>query len=501
MHPRGHVTVGHCSNDAARHCRSSNRRPAVSLFAACAMNAAFNHETYSEVNSPRLLVFVHGEPALRLNPAGGRFANDDAAEWLHAANRLSCGWNAPIDVFRLGNWLDHLLPENGMLVAARAQAAKVLLQHGVRREPSGAGDILWGNLGLFDCPGAVSVMSEFEDGAVPVPPQARPPSIPPIDDNEVGVMVRWAVRLDSSSGPQPTRPNAMSVSSLTGFRPKIGLHHSPITGRWHPASGAQPSTHIVKYEDHSDLPGEAVAEAVALRALNMASIPAATTVARVFDGMQCVVSERTDRVVQHDKVVAVHQEEWGQAACLSTQEKFHSQTEEPSWPSLLGLLRAGGPDREAIDYGFIRALVGCMLLAHTDLHRQNIGIISSVDGRLFHLAPLYDVSCADGRPASYSRALALPIGRATAAGMFDATALRWLADACGMRQDLAIDAAKDVAERLPDAIAQAKRASMDRDEARVPRDARLRLEAMTRGVESRSSRLLFDMGLVQAQTS
>ena len=449
--------------------------------------------------SPRLILSVHGEPALRLNPAGGRFASDDAAEWLSAADRLSCGWNAPLDMFSLGHWLEHLLPEGGMLAAARTKAAETLLQHDVRREPSGAGDVLWGNPGP-DCPGAVSIVSEFEDGDVLAPPRT---SSAPVSDNQVGSMVRWAVQQASNKGPLPIRPTAMSTSSLAGFRPKIGLHHAPVEQRWFPATAERLSTHIVKYEDHADLPGEAVAETVALRALNLAGVPAAFTVARVFGGAQCVVSRRTDRTIRDCEIVPAHQEDWGQAACMSTREKFHHQTVEPGWPALVELLRTGGFGRDDVDAVFIRMLVGCMLLAHTDLHRQNVGIISrpdSVDGQLFHLAPLYDVSCADGRPGSYSRMLALPVGQATTPESFDAGMLLQLADACGMDRDLAVNVAMDVVEQLPGAVAQAKRTSIDHDEARVPEDARARLEAMAQGVESRSARLRFDMAHARRPT-
>ena len=57
-------------------------------------------------------------------------------------------------MFRLSNWLEHALPENGLLGEARGRAADELMRQGVRRDPSGPADILWGNPGL-DCPGAV----------------------------------------------------------------------------------------------------------------------------------------------------------------------------------------------------------------------------------------------------------------------------------------------------------------------------------------------------------
>ena len=99
-----------------------------------------------------LVVKLRGVAAVRLDPAGGRFASPDAIEWLDAANALSCGWRPPIAIDQFTNWLEHLLPENGQLLHAWRRADDALREHGFLREASGPADILWGNCDL-ECPG------------------------------------------------------------------------------------------------------------------------------------------------------------------------------------------------------------------------------------------------------------------------------------------------------------------------------------------------------------
>lgn len=54
---------------------------------------------------------IGGQPpriaAVRLDPAGGRFASPDAIEWLDIAKGLSCGWRPPSPaIAQFTNWLE-----------------------------------------------------------------------------------------------------------------------------------------------------------------------------------------------------------------------------------------------------------------------------------------------------------------------------------------------------------------------------------------------------------
>ena len=440
-----------------------------------------------------LLVYLHGVPAVRLDPAGGRFASPDAIEWLAAANALSCGWRPPIAIHEFANWLEHLLPENGRLLQARRRANDALRKHGFLREASGSADILWGNFDS-ECPGAVSVGAELAGTELG---DASPSNDAALLPAEIAKLVRWAAYEVANSGPRPETPDFPSRTSLSGMRPKIGLHWDPVAESWRTAHARRLSTHIVKLEDTPDLPGEAIAESVSLRALGHAGVPVADTVVRVWGDRSCILSRRTDRATTDGAVVARHQETWGQAACLDTHEKFAHQRQAPGWAGFHAMLAASSASREAADTAFIETLVACALMAHTDLHRQNIGFLhtdaTTAASAVCEIAPMYDVSCADGRPDDYADAFAIPIGGATTPMRFNAAAVGNLANACGIDAEHATILAMDMARKLPGAVEQARRDSVHMDERRSPADAHRRLEAMASGVEARSLRLAHEL--------
>lgn len=455
---------------------------------------AYGRARGTRMSDATLVVKLGGVAAVRLDPAGGRFASPDAIEWLDGANGLSCGWRPPIAIDQFTNWLEHLLPENGRLLHARRRADDALRKHGFRREASGPADILWGNFDS-ECPGAVSVTAELAGCELR---RDGPASDAPLAAEDIGKLMRWAAYEAANAGPRPARPDFPSRTSLSGMRPKIGLRRDPATGSWHPAHGGQLSTHIVKLEDTPDLPGEAVAESVSLRALMYTGIAAVRTMVRVWGGRSCLLSRRSDRETEGGIVVARHQEEWGQAACLGTHEKFAHQREHPDWAEFHAMLAASAAAKEAADAAFLRTLVGCALLAHTDLHRQNIGFLHTgmaANGPRCEIAPMYDVSCADGRPDDYANTFAIPIGGATTSMRFNAAAVDNLAGSCGIDSERARGLAMEVACRLPDAVEQAKRDSAHMDEPRSQADARMRIEAMAKGVESRSLRFRHDLNM------
>ena len=361
------------------------------------------------------------------------------------------------------------------------------------REASGPADILWGNFDA-ECPGAASISAKIGGVELASEPLAEPPAL---TADEIGKLVRWAAFETANSGPRPVPPDFPSRTSLSGMRPKLGLHRDPATGSWHVAHAGRLSTHVVKLEDTPDLPGEAVAESVSLRALGYAGVAVAETVVRVWGGRSCILGRRTDRVTKDGAVIARHQEEWGQAACLGTHEKFGHQREDPGWAAFHAMLAACSASKEAADAAFVKTLVACALIAHTDLHRQNIGFLHTgmtADGPRCAIAPMYDVSCADGRPDDYAHTFAIPIGGAPSPTRFNASALGDLAGACGIDGEHATALALDIAGRLPNAVEQAKRDSAQLDERRSQADVNQRLEAMATGVESRCLRLEHDLG-------
>ncbi len=441
----------------------------------------------------KLRLYLHDELALAIDPGAGRYGPPDSVEWFAAATRLSCGWKPPCDLFELYAWLSHLVPENGMRLAFAEAATKLFESLRVRRDPSTVCDWIWGNPGV-EYAGAVSFKSILADGREMAEEHAA--SIP-LNDDRIGQMLRYVSFQTSGSSVERAAPVGEGRVSNTGTRAKTAIHLDATTRRWRTTSPDHLSTHIVKHEDRSDLPGEAVAEAVCQRALRLLGVPASEASARVFGGIQAVVSARSDRRTDARGSVipvhqGVHQEEWAQAACLEMNEKFEYRRETPTWADFHEMLTSCSSNPERDSFAFIQALAACVLLGHTDLHRQNIGILhdgSHADGPTCRLAPMYDVSSMDGRGDHYTKRLALSIAGARTPDEVHVSAWRRLARACGLDGDGVVDTVLDVAQRLPGTFEQAKRDSRCADEARSLVEASRRLEAMSTKIESRCRRL------------
>ena len=110
--------------------------------------------------------------------------------------------------------------------------------------------------------------------------------------------------------------SGLNLAASSGTLAKLGLHLSPIDGRWYLPSQDRLSTHVWKHEDRGSLPGEAALEAVCQRTLAMLAVRAARTRAAMVGGFQVIVSERSDRIFvpESGKVERIHQEEWIQVA-------------------------------------------------------------------------------------------------------------------------------------------------------------------------------------------
>ena len=97
------------------------------------------------------------------------------------------------------------------------------------------------------------------------------------------------------------------------MRGKIGLTMLE-DGSWGAAYGQALNTWIAKVEDNPRLPGEAGIEAICQRAFAVLGIDSAVTASQVFDGVQTVLSRRSDRVgtPEAGNVTARHQEDMAQ---------------------------------------------------------------------------------------------------------------------------------------------------------------------------------------------
>ena len=411
----------------------------------------------------------------------------DAMQEGPAFTRLTAEPGNLRDPVRLGHWLDAFLPENGAVAPYRQHARQAWEQHGAGVDRATAASILWGNADA-EYTGAIDFRRTDRHPPERLP-EHGPPDLEPLSEAAIGARLELASRIvDSAPRTRPAELLALSGrrSSLSGMRGKLSL--TPLAdGRWGVARGDGLNTWICKHEQRLNLPGEAGVEAVCQRALILARIPAATILARVFDGRQAVLSRRTDRTVAPDgRVTARHQEEWVQAEGHPPDDKYHGgRRDEPQWPDAYRLLRQRGTRPDHAQGSLSRALVAAWLLAHSDLHRRNLGFLHAPDDAPAGIepAPLYDVSSAVG--TKYAKQLAIPVHDAL--DVHRIGPVQWIrhSERCGAAPDVTLAAIEELLRTLPDAVATARAHSRTRDELLEPGAAAERTAQVIQHIQAR----------------
>lgn len=391
------------------------------------------------------------------------------------------------DPAQLRRWLTAFLPENGAIVPYREHALREWKRHRVGSERDSAASILWGNADA-EYTGAIDFRQTTDAPDEALPPRG-PAELEPIGEREIGARLDLATRI--AEGAPRTRPEELlelpgRLSALSGMRGKLGLTQRD-DGGWAVAHGDALSTWIVKHEQREGLAGEAGLEAICQRALGLVGIPAATTGARVFDGRQAVISERTDRAPRAGGGIdARHQEEWIQAACHRPDNKYDDgRGEGPQWPDACRLLRERANDPDAETARLTRVVATAWMLGNGDLHRRNLGFLHSPadSAPALMLAPLYDASSAAG--TQYNKGLAVGMEGTTQADRV--TPIRWLrhSNVCGIPPDITMAAIDGLLHLLPDALTTARAEARDVDQHLSRTAVEDRVEATIRHVQAR----------------
>jgi serine/threonine-protein kinase HipA len=217
-----------------------------------------------------------------------------------------------------------------------------------------------------------------------------------------------------------------------------------------------PTTHILKpalagFEDQH------LNEHLCLSAARSVGLPAAVSTVEAFEDESAVVIERFDRATRGDQLVRVHQEDLCQALSLPPVRKYQSDG-GPTPGRVAELLRTSvpGPDAETDVWHFADALAFNWLIAGTDAHAKNYGLLLA--GTQVRLAPLYDTASylPYDDSAGHKVKLAMKIGDDYRLGRTDRRSA-WERTAKELRLDqrLLIDRVIDLAQRTPDAFALA----------------------------------------------
>lgn len=357
---------------------------------------------------------VYPTDATPLSPAlpvgGGRFTHDDIAPFVTG-----------------------LLPDNEQVIERWARMFQV--------RPGNVFALL-AHVGM-DCAGAVQFVPEDRLG------QLGESALEPLDTDGIEQMLR-DLRTNPTTWQQAPGTRGGHFS-LAGAQSKFALHRS--AGGWARPFGRVPSTHIFKpsiigIEDHD------LNEHLCLHAAARLGLAAARTEVLTFGSERALVVERYDRRrTSANDVIRVHQVDMCQARGVPPQNKYHRDG-GPGPVEIISTLRntfAGEADVER----FVRTLVFNWVIAGTDAHAKNFGLLLS--GTAARLAPLYDVASATMLPDWnwHKWELAMRVGRQARFKGLEARHWQQFAATIGVPYDLITEATSRYAAGIAEAITSA----------------------------------------------
>ena len=446
-----------------------------------------------------LEIIIDNEVALTLRPMRQRWPNGDSIVIHDSAARLSCGLNRKTERSRIVAWLAHLVPENGHYDEFRAKASKRMEKHGYGDAVTNVAQALWGNADT-EFTGKVLVRAYDSSGRyVHTHEHDRYANI---GNDEVGMLVAAAARSAEHRSIPPQTKAMLRTHGLSGNRGKISLRWDWRKHQWMLPGGSSLSSHILKEESSRVwLPAEAAIESYCQRVLKLAGIATATTRARLYSQVATVVSTRTDRIDHRDGTTLrrTHQEEWSQAIRIQPYQK-NDDRPDTDWRSLFRLLHTHGQHPEQQHEALARAIAGLTLVGCADTHRRNIGIqhVEGEEGTKIVLAPLYDCSSIEGTQWTANKRAIIPIGGEAAFDQIRGEHWRRLATTASVDTALVLDAVREIAEKLPDALRDAACDCAEHDHAATPRARDTRIEAITRHTIERCKRTTHELGTLEA---
>ena len=407
-----------------------------------------------------LIVTLHGKHVATLDAVDERWLHADTTSMGPMSASISAAWTEQPATRQLNCWLDGCLPENGLLGRYRARAQAMMQAAGLACETPKVAGILRANADA-EFAGAIRFDTKRTRST------ARTSGYERLTETEIGRRLNEADRIACGLKGERKLPDAPEGIALSGMRGKIGLTMLE-DGSWGAAYGQALNTWIAKVEDNPRLPGEAGIEAICQRAFAVLGIDSAVTASQVFDGVQTVLSRRSDRVgtPEAGNITARHQEDMAQALGYPCALKYESGWRtEPRWRECHRLLSARAKDPDAEHRRLTQILAATWLIGHSDLHRRNLGFVHADPGTTPSIttAPLYDVSSARGLK-TIDQTLAIGIARQQ--GLTQVRPRVWMAHAseCGLDPEETIEIVRATARRMPDAVAQARDVASSGDE-------------------------------------
>ncbi len=324
------------------------------------------------IRSKRLHVLIDGVHAGTLDRNRSRMTLTYDDDYRHSPNATPLSTSLPLGLQvhsgePVAAYVDGLLPDSE--VVRRRWAAEFQTRDTSFDLISCVGE---------DCAGAVQFIREDRLN------QLDPGGVEWLSHQQIGAWVRQ-LRIDPAGWLQDVE---LGQFSIAGTQSKFAILYDD--GRWGRPYGAIPTTHIVKPAS-SNFAHHEINEHLALTVARAIGLTAARSEIIEFDGERVVVVERFDRLRLDGVVRRVHQEDMCQAAAVRPEQKYENNG-GPSASIIGSLIRDRSSSADEDIAAFIDALLFNWLIANTDAHAKNYGLLLA--GSQCRLAPLYDLASA-----------------------------------------------------------------------------------------------------------
>jgi serine/threonine-protein kinase HipA len=257
--------------------------------------------------------------------------------------------------------------------------------------------------------------------------------------------------------------------SLGGAQSKFALAWDD---GWHTATGARPTTHIIKLGVRG-FRGQALNEHLCMSAARLLGVPAAETSYELIEGEPALIISRFDRKPGR----RIHQEDLCQALSIPPAKKYE-QSGGPGAAKLCDLLNAYGTADDV--WRFAEALAYNYLIGGSDAHAKNFSLL--LDGRVT-LAPLYDLaSSLPYQPATGTGLAQLAMAIAGERNFGQVGDQHWakLSRRAGIPAERLVQRVRELRHDLPDAISTAINATAAAKASDLPERLQTTLAAYLR---------------------
>jgi serine/threonine-protein kinase HipA len=373
-------------------------------------------------------LYVHYQQQLvgLLSQASARtmhFAYDD--EWLQSANRFPISRSLPLEGTFTDSHSQHffanLLPEGNV----REQICKSL-----KISKDNDFELLKAIGG--DCAGALTITgtqcSDFQE---------RPPRYEPVTEEQ---LARWSLGTPNVFAAVTGKSDIRL--SLAGAQDKLPVYIEG-TQIMIPLGNA-PSTHILKVASphYSHLPEN---ETFITLLAKEVGLPVVDVCVRKTAKAAITVITRYDRQWDAGQWMRLHQEDFCQASGIDASCKYEKEG-GPSHKQCAELIRQHVTFPLVDLQKLLRWSLYNLLVGNADAHGKNLSLLYDKSGSP-SLAPFYDLVCTRNFK-NLSREMAMSIGGAWNPDVVNAKHLSVLAEDLGIRSNIVIEQAKELADRI-----------------------------------------------------